>query len=654
MNRFDRSLWRRYWAIAQPYFYPFTPKSTSTFLGLLLLLLAFLLALSFVILSVITLSSQSIFPQVFNQFAPELLKYIDQIINSPQCIVLILMLCCPVIAAFHYKNQLLSRWKTWGLLSVLILLMIAVGMLNVSISYVIKFFTSALSERNPDEFWRFIWVYCGVLLMGVPIVALYWYSQDRFGNNWRKYLTDQFIEKYFKDRSYYHIESRDKIDNPDQRIAEDIKSVTAKSLKIMIATLESMIDLILFGGILWSISPKVSIYLLLYAFIGTVIATLMGRRLISLNFNQLKYEANFRHGLIHVRDNQESIAFYQGESQEKKYINHYFSKAFNNFNLLIGWQRNVNSFKTGYRYLVRILPYIILAPIYFSGDLQYGDIMQANFAFRRILDAFSIVVDQIQPLGELGAGVNRLATFSDSIERTNSTSVQHKEQIDLYISSQLSCQHLTLLTPDYQKVLIKDLSVAVSPGKDLLIVGESGVGKSSLLRMIAGLWTSGTGCLVRPQLEEMLFLPQRPYMILGTLREQLLYPNLNLAVDNQQLHEVLQAVNLGDLPQRVGGFEVAIDWGNILSLGEQQRLVFARILLTQPKYAVLDEATSALDLKNEERLYRQLQDADITYISVAHRPSLLRYHQQVLELTENAQWCLTSTQEYQGKMYKLA
>lgn len=654
MNRFDRRLWRRYWAIAQPYFYPLAPKSTSTFLGLLFLLLAFLLALSFVIISVVTLSSQSIFPQVFNQLLPDLLKYIDQIINSPQCLVLILMLCCPLIAAFHYKEHLLCRWKTWGLLSVLILLMIAVGMLNVSISYVINFFTSALSNRNPNQFWRFIWVYCGILLLGVPIVALYWYCQDRFGNRWRKWLSDQFIEKYFKNRAYYQIESQYKIDNPDQRIAEDIKSLTVTSLKIIIAILESVIDLVLFGGILWSISSKVSIYLLLYALIGTIIATFIGRRLISLNFDQLKSEANFRHGLIHVRNNRESIAFYQGESQEKKYINHYFNKAFDNFNLLIGWQRNVNSFTTGYRYLVRILPYVILAPIYFSGDIQYGDIVQANFAFRRILDAFSIVVDQIQPLGELGAGVNRLAAFSEALEQANSTAPPERDQIDIYIGSQLSCQHLTLKTPDYTKVLIEDLSVNIPPGQGLLIVGESGVGKSSLLRMMAGLWTSGTGCLIRPKLEEMLFLPQRPYMILGTLREQLLYPNLHLTVDNPQLLQILQAVNLGDLPQRVGGFEIAIDWGNLLSLGEQQRLVFARILLTPPQYAILDEATSALDLKNEERLYKQLQNTHTTYISVGHRPSLLRYHQQVLELTGNAKWRLTSTQEYQGKMYKFA
>jgi putative ATP-binding cassette transporter len=172
--------------------------------------------------------------------------------------------------------------------------------------------------------------------------------------------------------------------------------------------------------------------------------------------------------------------------------------------------------------------------------------------------------------------------------------------------------------------------------------------------MIAGLWMSGSGRLVRPPLEDMLFLPQRPYMISGTLREQLLYPCLDRSVEENQLREVLQWVNLADLPQRVQGFERDLDWGNTLSLGEQQRLAFARILLTQPKYAILDEASSALDLKNEERLYAKLQETCATYISVGHRPSLLRYHQQVLELTGNAQWCLTSTQDYQANHYKLA
>ena len=201
-----------------------------------------------------------------------------------------------------------------------------------------------------------------------------------------------------------------------------------------------------------------------------------------------------------------------------------------------------------------------------------------------------------------------------------------------------------------QKILVKNLSVALQPSQGLLIVGKSGVGKSSLLRAIAGLWRSGTGCLRRPNLEEMLFLPQRPYMILGSLQQQLLYPKINQDFDEYKLRKILKTVNLGDLPDRLGGFHVELEWESVLSLGEQQRLAFARLLLSQPCYAILDEATSALDLQNEAELYQQLQTTKTTFISVGHRLSLLKYHHQVLELTGNADWQILSTENYQAKV----
>jgi len=546
------------------------------------------------------------------------------------------------IARLYWFSE--DQWKARGGLALLLLLLFAFTALNVVLNFVGRDFMTALAEKDMPGFNRTLMIYLGVFVIATPVSVFYAFVRKNLGINWRLWLTNHFLGRYFQNRAYYHVNDDKGIDNPDQRISQDISSFTVTSLGFLSILFFSLVQLVSFVGILWSISTTLVMVLVGYAFIGTLVTIFFGKRLIGLNFQQLKREADLRYGLVHVRDNAESIAFYRGEDREEGQVKQRLLAAIGNLRLLIGWERNLEFFTKGYEYLILILPIVVMAPMYFAGQIKFGVVTQAEGAFISVLGALSVIVTQFEQLSNFVAGISRLETFSAALDQpASSANAGDASTIESVEESRLALEHVTLQTPDHLQTLARDVSVLTPAGRGLLITGASGTGKSSILRAIAGLWNAGEGRIDRPPLKDMMFLPQRPYMVLGSLREQLLYPRLDRQTTEGDLKNILERVNLTGLPERVGGFDAEMDWGHMLSLGEQQRLAFARLLLAKPDYAFLDEATSALDGPNETHLYGELEASGTTYISVGHRPSLFAFHDQVLELQGGGNWRLRPT-----------
>ncbi len=423
-----------------------------------------------------------------------------------------------------------------------------------------------------------------------------------------------------------------------------------------------------FSSVLWAISNSLVVFLLLYAAVITVVTfRVFGEKLVWLRSVQRQREADFRFGLVRVRENAEAIALYHGEQQEQGQVRRVFDKLFLNGRSIIRWSLGLNTCFYGNSFVTLVLPTLIIAPRVLRGELEVGSIVQATGAFTQILSALSLLINNLDDISKYAASVGRLEEFKNALDNVP-TPVRKKRRwgrkrsnggapvpepvlvprtrILTEDAEELAFNNVTLATPNYERTLVRGLSLGVPHGESLMIVGASGLGKSSILRTIAGLWDSGEGTLRRPKSGDLLFLPQQAYMIVGSLRAQLNYPNLNRQVSDEELIEVLQQVNLGHLVERCGGFDREFDFDKILSAGERQRLAFARALLTNPRYILLDEATSALDRGNEAALYQRLSSMPTTFISVSHHPALVRYHSKVLELREEGEWTLHTSGDF--------
>jgi putative ATP-binding cassette transporter len=538
---------------------------------------------------------------------------------------------------------------TWGMVILLILLIIALVGVTAFNTFASNYLVNVIIEdKDFDKFFQTLGVY-GVGLLSVTILLGFTrLVRKRLALDWYKWLNNQILDKYLSNRAYYKINFKSDIDNPDQRISQEIEPLTSNTLSFLATTLEKVLEMLVFLVIMWSISRFVAVVLVVYTIIGNLIAIYLTQEVNKINQEELDLKAEYTYTITHVRTHAESIAFFQGEKKELNIIGNRLSKLLKSIDRKINWERNKDIFNRGYQALIQVFPFIVLGPLYINGEITFGQIGQGSLAAGFFANAMADLINEFGNSGRFSSYVQRLSDFSKALEGVTKQP-EKVSTIKTIEENRLAFEDVTLKTPNYEQAIVENLTLTVQPGEGLLIVGPSGRGKSSLLRAIAGLWNAGTGRLVRPPLEEVLFLPQRPYIILGTLREQLLYPNTKRQMTDAQLREVLQQVNLQNLLNRVEGFDTEVPWENILSLGEQQRLAFARLLITRPRFTILDEATSALDLTNEGNLYKQLQETKTTFISVGHRESLFDYHQWVLELTQDSNWQLLKVQDYRNQ-----
>lgn len=525
---------------------------------------------------------------------------------------------------------------------------VSVSGVQVWMSYATRDTMNSFTDKDSSGFYFNLSWYLLSILVAIPVGVGFRYTEERFGLIWREWLTLRLIKKYFFRRAYYQLRGLPELDNPDQRITEDVKNFTMITLSMLLILTNSIVTFIAFIGVLASISLKLIMVLIVYTIFGTLFSYLIGKRLIGIYFKQYQREADFRYDLVRVRDNAESIAFFRGEPRERISLLTRFKLVVENNLDMIRWHRNLAFFTSSYNYIALVIPLIVIAPIYMSGKIKFGEVTQATGAFAQVLAALSLIITQFERISSYSAGVSRLGGLWNALTASDEEENDDPE-IAIQEGTSLQLDNLSIRVPRSEKDLIKGLSLILGKGKGLLIMGASGTGKSSLLRTIAGLWNTGEGEIMRPQLKDMMFLPQKPYMIPGSLRENLLYPIRDASLENDQLLEVLEKVNLSEIVERIDGdFDKVIDWTNILSLGEQQRMAFGRVVLYKPTLVFLDESTSSLDEDNEVHLYKLIKDLKISYVSVGHRSTLKLYHDYLLELKGEAAWELAKIKEQEN------
>ncbi len=549
----------------------------------------------------------------------------------------------------YFRSE--DRWPGRILLAAVIAMELALVAVNVVLNLWYNRFYNALQDRNWNSFISLILFFCALAAVYIVLAVYKTYLTQWLQIRWRRWMTQRYLQQWLNAANHYRMQLLgDAADNPDQRIAEDVKSFIDNALQITTGILSSVVSFCSFVVILWGLSEKSPLHLfnghfaipgylvwaaLIYAALGTLLTHLIGWRLIPLNFQQQRYEADFRFNLVRTRENSEQIAALGGDAAERDSHLRRFQPVIVNWLAIMQRTKLVNFFAAGYSQISVIFPFLVVSPAYFAGAMQLGDLMQTASAFDSVQKALSYFISNYQSIAEWRAVIDRLRGFEQSIESSRALALAPSSvEVRRRGGAPFAAEGLDLRLPDGDAVVTAD-QIEFGPGDRVLITGPSGSGKSTLFRAIAGIWPFGSGRVHVPTNAKMMLVPQRPYFPVAPLAAAVSYPASAGTFDDARIAEALTAVGLSELVPRLHEEE---HWNRMLSLGEQQRLAIARALLHAPDYLFLDEATASVDEAAEAALYRLLHERlkGTTIISIGHRSTLRAFHERRVELVPEA------------------
>jgi putative ATP-binding cassette transporter len=537
-----------------------------------------------------------------------------------------------------------DRIRGRALLAAVIAIELSLVGINVLVNHWQNRFYNALQDRNWEAFIDEL-LFFFILSISYVVLAVYQlYLQQWLTIHWRTWMTRRYLDHWLIGANHYRMQLLgDAADNPDQRIAEDIKLFVDRGILICLRVLGAIVSFVSFVVILWALSDNAPFRIfgyeiaipgflvwaaLTYAIVGTILTHLVGRPLIRLDFQQQRYEADFRFNLVRVRENSEQIALMRGEPEENARLMHRFSFVITNWWAIMLRIKKLTLLTASYRQDSVVFPYIIVSPAYFAGRMQLGGLVQTASAFESVREALSVFIDVYRELAEWRAVIARLDGFDAAIAQARSVAATGPTIAIAADDAERSIEIDDLLVrlPDGAPLVAVD-SIVLRPGDSVLVSGPSGVGKSTLFRAIAGLWPFGSGAVRVPQGASVVMLPQRPYFPIATLAAAVTYPAEPKSFDRSRIEEILSAVGLPALVERL---EEEAHWNRILSLGEQQRLGIARVILQKPDFLFIDEATASLDEPAEAALYELIRARlkGATVVSIGHRSTLKAFHQR--------------------------